>query len=642
MPADALNDIVEQLLVSRGYTTEDEKKRFLTPDYDHDMHSPSLLVDIDRATSRVLRALETGERIAIYADFDCDGIPAAVVMHDFFTKIGYTNFVVYIPHRDTEGFGVHTSAIDTLHADGVTLIITVDVGSSALEQIAYAQEKGIDVIVADHHEFACDAEGKDILPPAYAVINPKRKPYPFPDLCGSGVAFQFVRACIDTGREKYAGLEKDDAEKNSTLHLYTLAQYPVGHEKWMLDMVGLATIADMVPLVGENRVLAKYGLLVLQKSRRPGILALCRVAKIDQQHITEETIGYTIAPRINAASRMGDARIAFELFSTQDPVHATACAEKLEHLNNERKGLVGAIAKSAHAKIRERFTALQKISRENSLVEASVDCLDLLEADPRTFSREAFLGEVNCLPPVVVLGDPDWKPSVLGSVASTLAEHYKRPFFLWGREGTGLLKGSCRTHGSVDVLAVMTHASHILIQHGGHKAAGGFAVTEINVHVLQKEFEKAYDILNQTISSTFSLPAQDQNSVSLQSEEEQPIDILVEHVSLETVRGLRKLAPFGMGNPEPVMRMLGIVTAVSQFGKEKNHFECTLANEPTVGKPSKTARCMAFFSSPDSFTYAPNVGDTVCVTGTISESRFAGRVRAEVRVEDIEQVETRV
>ncbi len=585
----SMNDILERLLNERACTTTEQQEIFLNPDYVRDSYSANLFIDMDRATARIFRALETGERVAIYADFDCDGIPAAVVMHDFFVKIGCTNFRVYIPHRDTEGFGVHIGAIDSLKADGVTLVITVDVGSSAHEQIAHAQNIGIDVIVTDHHEFEHDVEERDVLPPAYAIINPKRKTdetgthrYPFPDLCGSGVAFKFVCALLEEGKKR--------AEKSSEELYKKFADIQTGWEKWLLDMMGLATIADMVPLVGENRMLAKFGLVVLAKSRRPGLLALCKVAKIDQRYIDEQTIGYTIAPRINAASRMGNPMLAFELFSTTDPVRAQALAEELEKLNNERRGLVGSIAKAAHAKMEERY---------GSFIEAKL----LL------------------FPPVIVLGDPEWRPAVLGSVASTLAEKYQRPFFLWGREGTGLLKGSCRSFGGVDILAIMTHASEHLLHHGGHKMAGGFAVSDINVLNLQEVFLKSFESVRASgavVGTTSDVP--------------QPLIVSVSDISLSFIKNLRQLAPFGVGNPEPLVRVCGVAVSVSQFGKEKNHFEMLVAD---AKNPKVQARAMAFFSTPASFTHAPNIGDTVCVTGSLSESRFAGRVRAELRVEDI-------
>lgn len=558
-----LNAYIERL----GITSPTAVDRFLRPEYERDVCQGILLPDADRAVERLLRAIATGERIAVYADFDCDGIPAAVVCHDVFKKIGYSNIEVYIPHRDTEGFGVHVAAIDALADRGVTLILTVDVGSSAHEACAHAQMRGVDIIVTDHHE--CE----HVLPPAYAVVNPKRSDstYPFRDLCGSGVAFQLMRALLAEGRAR------GDAR---------FTAIPEGWEKWLLDMVGVATVADMVPLHGENRVFASFGLVVLRKSRRPGIHALCRNAKAEQSTLTEESIGFSIAPRINAASRMGDPYLAFELFATDDPERAEACAAALEHLNNERKGLVGSIAKNAHTKIAERFTAE--------------------------------------LPAVVVLGDPSWKPAVLGSVAASLAEQYARPFFLWGKEATGLLKGSCRSHGGVDVLAIMSHASSALIQYGGHTMAGGFAVSDVSVHVLQEQFVHAHTCTHlQTVSTSSS---------ELCSAD---IHLTCADVREKTVARIRTLAPFGVGNPEPRVRIEGCVVKMGVFGKEGQHTECVIRD---IQNARTEVRCIAFFTRPTSFTYVPDVGDTVAVIGGLTVSRFAGRTRVEMRLHDIQSV----
>jgi single-stranded-DNA-specific exonuclease len=218
-----------------------------------------------------------------------------------------------------------------------------------------------------------------------------------------------------------------------------------------------------------------------------------------------------------------------------------------------------------------------------------------------------------------------------------LSEKYQRPFFLWGREGTGLLKGSCRSFGGIDVLAIMSHASATLLHHGGHKMAGGFAVDDINVHGLQDAFAVAYDACvekQKSLAPAMSMSADDAMHGTSDTSKNTILDISITDISLSFIKNLRQLAPFGVGNPEPIVRVQGVATNVSQFGKEKNHFEMLLTDSD---KPKVQARCMAFFATPDSFTHTPNVGDTVCVTGTLAESRFAGRVRAELRVEDVYQ-----
>ncbi len=258
----------QQLLFLRGITTAKAAETFLNPSYDDGQHDPFLLHDMHAAVALILRAIAAEQKIAIFSDYDCDGIPGAVVLHDFFQAIGYHNFINYIPHRHYEGFGFSREAAEKLHADAVSLIITIDCGTSDVAAVAHASQLGIEVIVTDHHE------PKETLPEAAAIVNPKvGTTYPFDGLCGAGVVFKLVQALLQEGKENKQ---------------FTLTE---GWEKWWLDMVGIATIADMVPLVDENRVFATYGLSVLRKSRRPGLQQLLRKQRASQRHLTEDDIG---------------------------------------------------------------------------------------------------------------------------------------------------------------------------------------------------------------------------------------------------------------------------------------------------------------------------------------------------------------
>ena len=243
------------------------------------------------------------ERIAVYADFDCDGIPGAAVLSDFFNKVGYTNFEVYLPHRDREGYGFHTEAITLLASRGVSLIITVDVGTTAVEAVAFAKEKGIDVIVTDHHEVT------GALPECIAVLNPN---------------WASTRSRICAGRQWHSNLcrRRSLKEKRRTGELCHSAG---GLGKWLLDLVAIATVADMVPLVGENRVLAYWGCRCCENRRAPGIVALCNRLRLRRAELTEDDIGFSIAPRINAASRMDEPDLALRLLTTQDAAEAEKC-----------------------------------------------------------------------------------------------------------------------------------------------------------------------------------------------------------------------------------------------------------------------------------------------------------------------------
>jgi single-stranded-DNA-specific exonuclease len=410
------DDFTAALLARRGIRTKDEAEAFLSPSYDEHLHDPMLMVDMPKAAERLARAISSKEKITVWSDYDCDGIPGGVVLHDFLKKTG-ADFTNYIPHRHNEGYGMNIPGIEKLAQEGTKLVVTVDVGIVDTEAVERANELGMEVIITDHHLPSGN------LPPAYAVIDPKARAdetYPFKDLCGGGLAWKLACATLAHGFEGREAI-------------------PEGWEKWLLDMAGLSTIADMVPLTGENRVIAKYGLMVMRKSPRLGLQKLCKVARVNQKYITEDDVGFMIAPRVNAASRMGEARDAFRLFTTSDEVEADELAKKLEALNRSRRAVAGATTKAVHERLEKRK-------------------LD------------------GPLPSVIVMGDPDWRPGLLGLVANGIAEEYERPVFLWGREGNETLKGSCRAGGKTSVNDLMHAATDAFIEFGGHAASGGFSI----------------------------------------------------------------------------------------------------------------------------------------------------------------------
>lgn len=537
-----MSPLVESLLKKRAVT---DIEAFLNPDYERDVHNPYLLSDMDKAVTRIFTALDANERIAVYADYDCDGIPGAAVLHTFFKKINYPSVEIYIPHRDREGYGIHTDALDTLQKRGVSLAITVDVGTVAVNPIAYAQKIGIDVIVTDHHE----VHGE--LPECVAVLNPKRGTYPFPDLCGAGMAYKLVQALLVEGRKR---------------ELPAFTSIPVGWEKWLLDLVAIATVADMVPLIEENRALVHFGLTVLRKSPRKGIQALCEKLRIRQHNITEDDIGFSFAPRINAASRMDNPELAFKLLTTDDDEEARSLASELDSLNNKRKGVVARMVKEARSRVSARYTPEER---------------------------------------VVVLGDVDWKPSLLGLAANSIMNDRGGVVCMWGRDAVGNLKGSCRSDGSMSVVELCKSAGTALLEFGGHEASGGFSVSHDQIHSLPEVFA--------ALGAT--LPAQKERDVS--------------HDALITLReagyalftDISRLAPYGIGNPKPVFRINRVtVGTVRQFGKEKNHIEI-LCTCPTTGASS---RLFQFFKKSEDFTHTPELGNTVDAVVTLEKDSFKG------------------
>lgn len=531
----------------RGVTSEDAQS-FLNPDYVTGLHDPNLLHDSAKAAARIIDAMEKDQKIAIFSDYDCDGIPGAVILHDYFKGVRYDNFVNYIPHRHFEGFGLNTTAIDKLAADDVKLIITIDCGTSDIEAIAHANEKGLDVIVTDHHEPPAE------LPAAFAIVNPKLGNYPFTELCGAAVVFKLVQVL----------LEKTEHDVKP------------GFEKWWLDMVGIATIADMVPLVGENRVLAQYGLKVLRKSRRPGLQQLLKKNRVNQLYLTEEDIGFTIGPRINAASRMDTPEDAFQLLAATDEAEAGAKVEHLENLNKERKTAVSLITRELHDRLKK-------------------------------------LPEV---PEVIVLGNPEWRPSLVGIAANKIAEEHQKPVFLWGKDGNGVFKGSCRSGGGVSVVTLMNEANSVFIEHGGHHFSGGFSVKDDDIFTFGDALNIAFSELG--------------NKAAI--EEEHFIDEVLQlhDVSYKLVKEIQQLAPYGTGNRKPLFAFQNVTPRkVEQFGKTKEHLKLTF--ESTNGE----VEGITFFATPDSFTKKPSNEYSQTVIGHVEQSFFMGRQQIRLRIVDI-------
>ncbi len=561
MEAEPISELVRSLLARRGVESPEAVSAFLSPDYAAHTHDSFLLADMDKAAARVLDAMSAGERIAVYADFDCDGIPGASVLSDFFTKIGYGNFEVYLPHRDREGYGFHTEAIAKLSERKVKLIVTVDVGTVAFDGVAFANAKGIDVIVTDHHEIT----GK--LPEALAILNPKRPPYPFSGLCGAAVAFKLVQAILAEGKKR--GLENFTA-------------IPEGWEKWLLDLVAIATVADMVPLAGENRALAFWGLSVLRKSSRPGIDALCNIMRLKKSELTENDIGFSIAPRVNAASRMDEPDLALRLLTTRDASEADALAARLEGLNASRKGIVAGIVKSARKRVSERY-------RENDRI--------------------------------VVLGDVEWKPALLGLAANSLMNDRGGIVCMWGRDVNGNLKGSCRSDGAIALPDLFAAARESFIECGGHNASGGFAVSHEKALTLADDLSQAAAALQ-----TALVPGVEPESSAHDA------TVALREISWPLLRDVSRIAPFGAGNPKPVFKIAPVtIVSMKAFGKDKNHLELMLSCPET----GASMRAFDFFRRAEDLSHLPLIGQLVSLLATLERDNFRSPARLALRIIDV-------
>lgn len=565
-------ELLEILLKNRGIKEEDREK-FLNPSYENDLYDPYLLKDMELATVRLFEAVSNNEKIMIYSDYDADGIPAAVILHDFLKKINYENFSVYIPHRHDEGYGLHADAIEEFVKDGVSLLITLDLGITAKDEIAQAKVGGIDTIVVDHHL------PQESLPSAYAIIDPKveldeklnrnqgniktdEDEEIHAMLCGAGLTYKFVQALISKYGEYWK--IKD------------------GWEKWLLDMAGIATIADQVPLLSENRVLAYYGLKVLRKTKRKGLQELFNKTGISDQSISEEDVSFTLAPRINVASRMANPMIAFELLSTDDPVKAKTLAILLDKTNTDRKYVVAQIMKEVKSTIVKRY------------------------------ENEDYVGQ-----PFIVIGNPKWHVGVLGLVASKISEEYKKTVFVWGGE-EDVIRGSCRSYGEVNLVEIMSKLKDgALTEFGGHKGAGGFSATREEIIFLEERLKNVFE-----------------TTENIEVKEEMLIDahVSIDDVNEDNYKVIEKMAPFGMGNPKPVFMLENIeIFEVKEFGKEKNHLELSFKNSK-----GKTIKAISFFKTRNDYDGVELAsGNKICLIANFEKNNFAGREELRMRIVEI-------
>jgi single-stranded-DNA-specific exonuclease len=463
-----------RLLAARGIHSEEEAEKFINPKYE-DLSNPILIPDVELAVKTIVSSIKNNEKIAIYGDYDVDGVTATALLVDFFRNIGIET-VPYIPSRSDEGYGLNVEAIETLAKQAVKLIITVDCGSTSIVEVARANELGVKVIVIDHH--VLKLENKEIvLPTAVAVINPKRMSpdSPLYELAGVAVAFYLVRALMVEYEEKYAK----------------------GQEKWLLDLVALGTICDVVPLNDENRILAKWGLKVLAKSRRKGIIALAKTAEINLEVVDSYKVGFLLGPRLNAAGRMEHAQLALNLLLTDDQDEAQRLAEELNELNRIRQELTERIIAEAKEYI-EKDGASQKI---------------------------------------YLLAKADWPAGVVGIVASRLAEEYGRPMLIMEDSGTEL-KGSARSIRNFNIIDALVECGDLLCQCGGHAFAAGFKLNKDKFILLN---DKLIQISNDKIQEKDLMP-----EICIDME------ILNKKIVQKFLNELIHLEPYGRENNKPL------------------------------------------------------------------------------------------
>ncbi|MDR2421405.1 MAG: single-stranded-DNA-specific exonuclease RecJ [Oscillospiraceae bacterium] len=536
-----INPLAAVFMCSRGMTEYDDAARFIT-DRPSDIHDPMLLRDMPAAAERIELALSRGESIFVFGDYDVDGMTASALMKSYFRSRG-TECGIYIPGRAEEGYGLNRPALEYLKSEGAELVITVDCGITAVEEADYARELGMDLIITDHHE--C----RDDIPRAVAVVDPKRPDsrYPFSALAGVGVAFKLICA-----------LEKDKTPYE------LLESYG--------DLVAVGTIADVMPVVGENRALIRAGLRKLARNPRPGLLALMRATGAPSADINSAAIGFMLSPRLNAAGRMGQTGLSVDILLTEDHEEAERLTRELCELNTRRRELEGGI----FAEVEERMS-------------------DILPDGP------------------IVMSGENWFHGVMGIVAARTAERWMLPAVIINMDEDGIGRGSCRSFGLFRMYSALQKCCDLLINYGGHEMAAGITIARGNIDELRRRLSEIYreEIKTRPAPTLF-----------LDFEVEKP-----HLLDIENVKALSMLEPFGNGNLPPSMLIRGArVALLSPVGGGKH-------TRLRIEKGRVSLDCIFFAAEADSLKIREGGSADVAFAPQLNE--FRGRRSVQLHVIDV-------
>jgi single-stranded-DNA-specific exonuclease len=486
--------LVARLLALRGITEPQAVEEYLNPEYSR-LFDPFIFKDMQKACDRIWQAINESQKIFIYADYDADAITASSVMTLALKKLG-GQVDCYIPDRFTEGYGMNLDAIRKVKQQGGSLVITVDCGTNSVTEAELCKELGLDLIITDHHEITGD------LPDAYALINPKntQDSYPFRYLTGVGVAYKVVQALFSE-KQKSQTLKPEDI--------------PDGWEKWLLDLVAIGTVADLQALQSENRIMVAFGLQVLRKTRWPGLRALMDVCKLQADKCSTHTLGFILAPRINAAGRIKHADAAYKLLISEDASEAQKLAMDLDQLNSHRQMLTEQILSEAREQV-------------------------MLVSERK----------------VLLAAGKDWPKGIVGLVAGRLAEEFNKPVLIMDR-GETYATGSARSHPKFDIVKALTHSRDLLEKYGGHTQAAGFTLLSSNIESLyQKLLEFA-----ETLNDEYSEPVLEADAEMKSAD-----------MNWDVYEQLEKFEPFGYGNPRPkfIGRGMQVIEARTVGGEAKH------------------------------------------------------------------------
>lgn len=549
-----------QLLWDRGLKTQKAIDEFFNPDFDQDLHDPFLLKDIKKVIKRIEKAAKRKEKVAIFADYDADGICGAILLTELLKSVDI-HPETYIPDRNKEGYGLNLKAVEELARKKTNLILTIDCGITDWDEVKLANKLGIDVIIVDHHEIPQKP------PSALAIINPKQKndKYPFKGLSATGVAFKLVQAFFKT------------------------LKLPPFREKWLLDLVAIATITDSMLLLGENRTLVKYGLIVLSQTKRIGLRELMRTARIKpifnpqtlETNLNTYTLGFILGPRLNAASRVDHGSTAFKLLVSSHEDEAKEIARQLEEKNQQRQKIMDKIVKEA----RQRVLKYPKNKK------------------------------------IIFEWDEDWIAGIIGLIAQKLRDEFWRPCFICQK-----LKGLaiCSVRGGIagfNAIKALTKCSKFLEEFGGHPYAAAFRVKTENLTLVEKLIE---EIGNKELKTEDLIPYLN-------------VDVEVEANQLDwpVFEEVQRFAPFGEGNYSPLFLVRGLkISGIKNVGANGNHLKLSLEIELEKGK--KTLKAIGFGLA--DFCDKIKVGDKIDVVFELISNEWDGMKELELKIIDLKKV----
>lgn len=543
--------VIKQLLFNRNLRDQKSVDEFFNPDYVKDVHDPFLFKNMEGAVQRIFRAIKDDEKIVIYGDYDVDGVTGTTILYTVLKYLGTDNIHTHLPHREKEGYGLNAAAVQEFIDMAANLLITVDCGIANPEEIKLAKEGGLDVIIVDHHQ------PKSEYPPADYIIHSglKEETYPFKYLSGGGTAFKLAQAML------VRNLENNEA-----------------FEKWLLDLVALSTVADMVTLLGENRTLVKYGLMVLNKTRRPGLESLIRLIGNRQGRISSDDIAWRIAPRLNAAGRMDHANAALELLLTEDEKKAAELANLINRQNTERQ--------------RETEKMITEI--------------------------EAYIGDIHENTKGITASDSRWSVSLLGLAAGRISQKYSLPVFIMSEQEDKVM-GSGRGPEGVNLLEILETINEevALDRFGGHKQACGFTIFPDKLD----EFKKAFDKVTKKLLAGTDLSSK----IIIETE------INLSDVDWKLWNFLVKFEPFGVGNPKPIFLIKNLlVQTVDLVGNGGKHLKLSL-KDPKSG----TEKQAIAFGYGKEWGESLTVGTKIDIACEIDINEWNGNRELQIKIVDL-------